>query len=103
MKRLAWLYSCVFAYYITNATVHGLNISNNRSKGIEIIEACVGILRDLRCLLCGGCPGGGGKIPVMPQYLISQMPGKIVLRNFEGYHHFIRNLRLHKRMPVRRL
>jgi lysine 2,3-aminomutase len=30
-------------------------------------------------------PGGGGKIPVMPQYLISQSPGKVVLRNYEGY------------------
>jgi lysine 2,3-aminomutase len=29
-------------------------------------------------------PGGGGKIPVMPQYLISQGHGKVVLRNFEG-------------------
>ncbi len=26
-----------------------------------------------------------GKIPVMPQYMVSQAPGKVVLRNFEGY------------------
>ncbi|MBI1882532.1 MAG: lysine 2,3-aminomutase, partial [Chloroflexi bacterium] len=30
-------------------------------------------------------PGGGGKIPVAPQYLISQAPGKVVLRNYEGF------------------
>ncbi len=29
-------------------------------------------------------PGGGGKIPVMPQYLISQSGSRVVLRNFEG-------------------
>lgn len=29
-------------------------------------------------------PGGGGKTPVMPQYIISQSPHRIVLRNFEG-------------------
>lgn len=29
-------------------------------------------------------PGGGGKIPVMPDYLISQSPDKVLLRNFEG-------------------
>jgi lysine 2,3-aminomutase len=29
-------------------------------------------------------PGGGGKIPVMPTYLISQSPDRVVLRNFEG-------------------
>ena len=55
------------------------------SKGIEIIEG-------LRGHTSGYCvptfvvdaPGGGGKTPVMPQYVISQAPGKVVLRNFEG-------------------
>ena len=55
------------------------------SKGIEIIEA-------LRGHTSGFCvptfvvdaPGGGGKTPVMPDYIISQTPNKIVLRNFEG-------------------
>ncbi|MBO6025049.1 MAG: lysine 2,3-aminomutase, partial [Bacteroidales bacterium] len=55
------------------------------SKGIEIIEG-------LRGHTSGFCiptfvvdaPGGGGKTPVMPQYVISQAPGKVVLRNFEG-------------------
>ena len=30
-------------------------------------------------------PGGGGKIPVMPNYLLSMSDHKIILRNFEGY------------------
>ena len=30
-------------------------------------------------------PGGGGKIPVMPNYVISQSDHKVILRNFEGY------------------
>lgn len=55
------------------------------SKGIEIIEA-------LRGNTSGFCvptfvvdaPGGGGKIPVMPDYIISRTPDKTVLRNFEG-------------------
>ncbi|MHB1392712.1 MAG: lysine 2,3-aminomutase [Clostridia bacterium] len=55
------------------------------SKGIEIIEG-------LRGHTSGFCvptfvvdaPGGGGKIPVMPQYLISQSKKKVILRNFEG-------------------
>ncbi len=55
------------------------------SKGIEIIEG-------LRGHTSGFCvptfvvdaPGGGGKIPVMPQYLISQSKRKTILRNFEG-------------------
>ena len=55
------------------------------SKGIEIIE-------NLRGHTSGYCvptfvvdaPGGGGKIPVMPQYVISQSPHKVILRNYEG-------------------
>ena len=55
------------------------------SKGIEIIEG-------LRGHPSGFCvptfvvdaPGGGGKTPVMPQYIISQTPKKVILRNYEG-------------------
>ncbi|TCO67947.1 lysine 2,3-aminomutase [Caldanaerobacter subterraneus] len=55
------------------------------SKGIEIIEG-------LRGHTSGYCvptfvvdaPGGGGKIPVGPNYVISQSHDKIVLRNYEG-------------------
>ena len=28
--------------------------------------------------------GGGGKTPVIPNYVISQAPGKVILRNYEG-------------------
>lgn len=55
------------------------------SKGIEIIEG-------LRGHTSGYCvptfvvdaPGGGGKTPVMPNYIISQSHDKVILRNFEG-------------------
>ena len=29
-------------------------------------------------------PGGGGKIPVMPQYLVSVSDKRVALRNYEG-------------------
>ena len=29
-------------------------------------------------------PGGGGKIPLNPQYIIDSSPGKVTLRNYEG-------------------
>ena len=55
------------------------------SKGIEIIEG-------LRGHTSGYCvptfvvdaPGGGGKIPVMPDYVISRNEKRVVLRNYEG-------------------
>lgn len=56
------------------------------SKGIEIIEGLRGHTSGYAIpTYTVDAPGGGGKIPVMPQYLISQAPGKVVLRNFEGY------------------
>ncbi len=56
------------------------------SKGIEIIESLRGHTSGL-CVptFVVDAPGGGGKIPVMPNYLVSQMPGRIVLRNYEGF------------------
>jgi lysine 2,3-aminomutase len=56
------------------------------SKGIEIIEGLRGHTSGYAIpTYVVDAPGGGGKIPIMPQYLISQAPGKVVLRNFEGF------------------
>ena len=56
------------------------------SKGIEIIEGLRGHTSGYAVpTYVVDAPGGGGKIPVMPQYLISQSPGKVVLRNYEGF------------------
>lgn len=55
------------------------------SKGIEIIEGLRGHTSGYAVpTFVIDAPGGGGKTPVMPQYVISQAPGKVVLRNFEG-------------------
>jgi len=55
------------------------------SKGIEIIEGLRGHVSGFAVpTFVVDAPGGGGKIPVMPNYVISQAPGKIVLRNYEG-------------------
>ena len=32
-------------------------------------------------------PGGGGKVPVAPSYIISHEPGKTVIRNYAGKHY----------------
>src|SRR5512135_915967 len=56
------------------------------SKGIEIIEGLRGHTSGYAIpTYVVDAPGGGGKIPVTPQYLISQAPGRVVLRNFEGF------------------
>ena len=56
------------------------------SKGIEIIEGLRGHTSGYAVpTYCVDAPGGGGKIPVMPNYHISSSDHKIVLRNYEGY------------------
>ena len=55
------------------------------SKGIEIIEALRGHTSGFAVpTFVVDAPGGGGKIPVMPNYVLSQTPNKVILRNFEG-------------------
>ncbi len=54
-------------------------------KGIEIIESLIGHTTGFAVpTYVIDAPGGGGKIPVMPNYLISWSTHKVVLRNYEG-------------------
>ncbi len=55
------------------------------SAGVEIIEMLRGHTSGYAVpTFVVDAPGGGGKIPVNPQYMISQSPDKVILRNFEG-------------------
>ncbi len=54
-------------------------------KGIEIIESMIGHTSGFAVpTYVIDAPGGGGKIPVMPNYLISWSTNKVILRNYEG-------------------
>ncbi len=54
-------------------------------KGIEIIESLIGHTSGFAVpTYVIDAPGGGGKIPVMPNYLISWNTNKVILRNYEG-------------------
>ena len=55
------------------------------SKGIEILEHLRGHISGLAVpTFVVDAPGGGGKIPVHPNYVVSQHENKVILRNFEG-------------------
>ncbi len=55
------------------------------SKGIEIIEYLRGHTSGFAVpTYVIDAPGGGGKIPIEPQYLVSMGEGKVVIRNYEG-------------------
>ncbi len=75
-------------YYLYQCDL-SMGISHFRtpiSRGIEIMESLRGHTSGL-CIptFVVDAPGGGGKIPVTPNYIISQAPGKVVLRNYEGH------------------
>jgi lysine 2,3-aminomutase len=54
-------------------------------KGVEIMESLRGHTTGLAVPnFMIDAPGGGGKIPLLPNYLVSAAPGRVVLRNFEG-------------------
>jgi lysine 2,3-aminomutase len=54
-------------------------------KGIEIMESLIGHTSGFSIpTYVVDAPGGGGKIPVMPNYIISWSTNKVILRNYEG-------------------
>ena len=56
------------------------------AAGLEIMEALRGHTSGYAIpTYVVDAPGGGGKIPVMPNYLVSMSQDHVVLRNFEGY------------------
>src|SRR5512147_2166844 len=56
------------------------------AKGIEIMEGLRGHTSGYAVpQYIVDAPGGGGKIPVAPNYLLSMSDHKVILRNFEGY------------------
>jgi lysine 2,3-aminomutase len=54
-------------------------------KGMEIIESLIGHTSGFAVPhYVIDAPGGGGKIPIMPNYVLSWSTHKVILRNYEG-------------------
>jgi lysine 2,3-aminomutase len=89
MKRLMHklVLNRVRPYYIYQCDLsEGIEHFRTRvSKGIEIMEHLRGHTSGYAVpTFVVDAPGGGGKIPVAPNYVISASDKKVVLRNFEG-------------------
>ncbi|MFO7952209.1 MAG: lysine 2,3-aminomutase [Bacillota bacterium] len=55
------------------------------ATGLEIIEALRGHTSGFAVpTFVVDAPGGGGKTPVMPQYVLTQSTNSVILRNYEG-------------------
>ncbi|HMM05059.1 MAG TPA: lysine 2,3-aminomutase [Clostridiales bacterium] len=76
--RPYYLYQCDLSEGLTH-------FRTSVGKGIEIIENLIGHTSGFAVpTYVIDAPGGGGKIPVMPNYLISWSDNKVILRNYEG-------------------
>jgi len=76
--RPYYLYQCDLAQGISH-------FRTSIAKGLEIIEHLRGHTSGLAVpTFCLDSPGGGGKVPIMPQYLISMSDKTAVVRNYAG-------------------
>jgi len=76
--RPYYLYQCDL---ITGSS----HLRTSVAKGLDIIEGLRGHTTGYAVpqFVIDG-PGGGGKIPLNPEYVINREPGRIMLRNYEG-------------------
>jgi lysine 2,3-aminomutase len=74
-------------YYLLQAdVVQGTgHLRTPLARGLEIMEALQGRLTGIALpkLICD-TPGGRGKVPLVPDYVVQQQPGRTVLRTFRG-------------------
>jgi lysine 2,3-aminomutase len=76
--RPYYLYQCD----LINGSSH---LRTSVAEGVSVIEGLRGHTTGYAIpqFVIDG-PGGGGKIPINPNYLIDTAPGRVTLRNFEG-------------------
>ena len=76
--RPYYLYQCDLSQGISH-------FRTSINKGLEIIEHLRGHTSGLAVpTFCLDAPGGAGKVPIMPQYLISMSDKTVVVRNYAG-------------------
>ena len=76
-------------YYLYHAdpVVGTAHLRTGVRKGIEILEGLRGHTTGLAIpTYVVDAPGGGGKIPLAPEYVVSLSPSEVVLRNYKGDH-----------------
>ena len=76
-------------YYLYHAdrVVGTAHLRTGVRKGIEILEGLRGHTTGLAVpTYVVDAPGGGGKIPLAPDYVVSLSPSQVVLRNYKGDH-----------------
>ncbi len=77
-------------YYIFQCDLNEGNshLRTTVDKGLEIMEALRGWTSGLSVpYYVIDAPGGGGKVPLLPEYVVAREPGRTIVRSFRGTRH----------------
>jgi lysine 2,3-aminomutase len=93
MQKLLKIRVRPYYIYMADETKGANHFRTTVNKGLEIIENLRGWTSGLAVPhFVIDTPGGGGKIPLLPNYLVHHDDEKVVLRNYEGKIYTYRNI-----------
>jgi lysine 2,3-aminomutase len=85
MQKLLSMRVKPYYLYMADETKGANHFRTSIRKGIEIMDKLRGYTSGLAVpYFVIDAPGGGGKIPLLPEYVVHQDVEKIVLRNYKG-------------------
>src|SRR3712207_1364496 len=85
MQKLLMARVRPYYIYMADQVAGGEHFRTNVEKGLEIVKALRGWTSGLAVPhFVIDAPGGGGKVPLLPEYVEEINEGEVVLRNYEG-------------------
>lgn len=79
--------------FMADETKGAMHFRTTIEEGLEIMDKLRGHISGLAIpYFCIDAPGGGGKIPLLPKYVMHQDEEKIILRNYKNEHYVYKNL-----------
>jgi lysine 2,3-aminomutase len=101
MQRLLMARVRPYYIYMADQVAGAEHFRTTVQKGIEIMEALRGWTSGLaNPHFVIDAPGGGGKIPLLPEYVVSMSDEEVVLRNFKGQQYVYRQPREAVAVPL---
>lgn len=100
MQKLLKMRVRPYYMYMADETKGANHFRTTLEKGLEIVEALRGWTSGLAIPhFVIDAPGGGGKIPVLPEYVVHKDSEKVILRNYKNEIFVYRNGHQEKVLP----
>jgi len=79
--------------FMADETKGAMHFRTTIEEGLEIMDKLRGHISGLAIpYFCIDAPGGGGKIPLLPKYVMHKDEEKIILRNYKNEHYVYKNI-----------